>query len=212
MRGLTRTLAAIAAIALAGTMTACSSDSKSGPKTVAQLKTITSGTTTVRLDPSFPAALGGPALTPTAFGTAKITKSGSATEFVFPVTGGNVTLDDAGDVRGEIAHKGSGLTFASGGTEATAKDFVMHLGNDPNLTAEIDLNGAVAFKSLRLFDLDTTTMTAPAIKNGVATLAGVTIYLSSVAATDLNVALNTTTLAGGKTVKIGTATIEATGS
>jgi hypothetical protein len=40
----------------------------------------------------------------------------------------------------------------------------------------------------------------------------VTIYLSSVAATDLNVALNTTTLAGGKKVKIGTATIEATGS
>jgi hypothetical protein len=212
MRGLTRTLAAVAAIALAGTMTACSSAKPSGSKPVGQLKDITGGTTTVRLDPSFVTALGGQALTPTASGTAKIMKSGSVTEFVFPATGGNVTLSDASDVGGEIAHNGSGLTFVSGGTKATAKDFVIHLGPDPNLTAEIDLNGAVAFKSLRLFDLDTTTMTAPAIKNGEATLPGMTIYLSSVAAADLNVALNTTTLAGGKKVKIGTATVVATGS
>jgi hypothetical protein len=210
MSGVTRVLATALAIALAGTVAACGSDGKkpAAGTSTSRLTTITGGTTTIRIDPSFVAALGGRDFAPTTFGTAKIT---SPSEFALPVTGGDVTLDASGRIRGEIKHDGSGLTFTSGSTKATAKDFAIHLTEDPNLTGAIDLNGATAFASLRVFDLDTSTVKGATIKDGVATLSGVTLYLSSAAASDLNLALHTT-LTGNKQVKVGTATITATGS
>jgi hypothetical protein len=216
MRAMTKVLAGVTAVALAATMTACSSSSSGGGKksqsaATDQVKKLTGGMTAVALNPAFVAQLGGLNLIPTAFGTAKLTVAGTASQAVFPITGGTVTIPASGAVAGTIDHQGSGLTFTSGSTKVTVDNFVVHLGAASNLTAEVQLNGAVAFKSLVLFDLEPGTQ-APVVTNSGVVLKGTKIYLSSDAATDLNAALGTKTLAGGKTILIGTATFTATSS
>jgi hypothetical protein len=218
MRVTTKLLTGVTALGLAATtMTACSSSAK---KPVGQFKTLTGNTTTVVLDPGFIAALGTLKLTPGTFGTAKIQSTGGNTDAIFPITGGNAKIYKKGDVtpyvQGEVDHAGSGLTLAAGGTTVTIKDFVIHPGNNSNLTGEVDVTAGgkttVAAKSLKLFDLDGNTLQTPTISSdGVATLQGTTIYLSAEAAKALNGVFKTNALAGGQKVKIGTAIIKATG-
>lgn len=218
MRVTTKVLTGVTALGLAATtMTACSSSAK---KPVGQFKTLTGNTTTVVLDPGFVAALTSLKLTPGTFGTAKIQSVGGNTDAVFPITGGNAKIYKKGDVKpyvqGEVDHDGSGLTLAAGGTTVTIKNFVIHPGNNSNLTGEVDVTTGgkttVAAKSLKLFDLDGNTLQTPTIsKDGVATLQGTTIYLSAEAAKALNGVFKTNALAGGQKVKIGTAIIKATG-
>jgi hypothetical protein len=218
MRVTTKVLTGVSALGLAATMTACSSSDK---KPVGEFKTLSGNSTTVVLDPGFISALTSLKLTPGTFGTAKIQKAGSDTDAVFPITGGNAKIYKKGDVtpyvQGEVDHDGSGLTLAAGGTTVTIKNFVIHPGNNSNLTGEVDVTSggktAVAAKSLKLFDLDGSTLKTPTIsKAGIATLSGTTIYLSAEAAKALNGVFKTNALAGGQKVKIGTAVIRATGS
>jgi hypothetical protein len=218
MRGLTRALAGVTAVGLAATIAACSSD----PKPQGKFTTLTGNTTTVVFAPAFLKAVTSLGVTPGGFGTAKLGASGADTTASFPITGGNATIYKKGDktpyVSGEIDHSGSGLTLAAGGTTVTIKDFVVHPGDNSNLTGEVDVTAAgkttVAAKSLKLFDLDGNTLQTPTITDGVATLQGTTIYLSADAATALNGVFKLTgakALAGGKKVMIGTAIIKATG-
>ncbi len=217
MRVTTKVLSGVTALGLAATMTACSSSDK---KPVGAFKTLTGNSTTVVLDPGFISAITSLKLTPGTFGTAKIQKDGSNTDAVFPITGGNAKIYKKGDVnpyvQGEVDHDGSGLTLAAGGTTVTIKNFVVHPGKNSNLTGEVDVTAGgkttVAAKSLKLFDLDGSTLQTPTISSaGVATLQGTTIYLSAEAAKALNGVFKTNALAGGKKVKIGTAIIKATG-
>jgi hypothetical protein len=218
MRVTTKVLSGVTALGLAATMTACSSDDKKKP--VGEFKTLSGNSTTVVLDPGFIAALGTLKLTPGPFGTAKIAQAGGNTNAVFPITGGNAKIYKKGDVtpyvQGEVDHDGSGLTLAAGGTTVTLKNFVVHPGNNSNLTGEVDVTSGgkttVAAKSMKLFDLDGNTLKTPTISSaGIATLEGTTIYLSAEAAKALNGVFKTNALAGGQKVKIGTAIIKATG-
>ncbi|MDT4913050.1 MAG: hypothetical protein QOC66_2178 [Pseudonocardiales bacterium] len=220
MRVTTKVLSGVTALGLAATLTACSGDNKD-KKPVGEFKTLTGNATTVVLDPGFVSALTSLKLTPGTFGTAKIEQQGSNTDAVFPITGGNAKIYKKGDVtpyvQGQVEHDGSGLTLAAGGTTVTLKNFVVHPGNNSNLTGEVDVatggKTTVAAKSMKLFDLDGTTLKTPTIsKAGVATLEGTTIYLSAEAAKALNGVFKTDALAGGQKVKIGTAIIRATGS
>jgi hypothetical protein len=218
MRAMTRVLAGVAAVGMAATMTACSSD----PKPQGKFATLSGNSTTVVLDAGFLKAVTALGVAPGTFGTAKIAQSGGNTDAIFPITGGNATIYKKGDktpyVSGQIDHQGSGLTLAAGGTTVTIKDFVVHPGNNSNLTGEVDVTAGgkttVAAKTMKLFDLDGNTLQTPTIKDGVATLAGTTIYLSADAAKALNGVFKLTgdkALAGDKKVKIGTAIIKATG-
>ncbi len=217
MHGYQKAAAAVVAAGLAGSLAACSSSAGGSDKPVGQFKTLSGNSTSVVLDAGFVKALGALKLTPGLIGTAKMT-DGTVS---FPITGGNATIYKKGDVtpyvQGVIDHNGSGLSLTGGPTKVDLKNFVVHPGNNSNLTGEVDVVSAgkttVAAKSMKLFDLDGSTLQTPTIsKAGVATLQGTTVYLSADAAKALNGVFKTTALAGGMKVKVGTAVIKATGS
>lgn len=213
MRGIHKASAAILAVGLAGSMAACSSSGGGSKKPVGEFKTLSGNSTSVKLDPGFVAALTKLKLTPAPTGTAKIGTNGVAS---FPITGGNAKIYKKGDVtpyvQGKIMHDGSGLSLTSGATKVEMKNFVVNPGNKSDLTGEVDVNGKVFAKSVKLFDLDGSTLKTPTIsKAGIATLIGTTVYLSKEAAGALNKVFKTNALAGNMKVKIGVATIMATG-
>jgi hypothetical protein len=216
MRTYQKAAAAVVAVGLATSVAACSSNGDD-KKPVGQFKTLSGNSTSVVLDAGFVKALGALKLTPGLIGTAKMA-NGTVS---FPITGGNATIYKKGDVtpyvQGAVDHQGSGLSLTGGATKVDLKNFVVHPGNNSNLTGEVDVvaggKTTVAAKSLKLFDLDGSTLKTPTIsKAGVATLQGTTVYLSAEAAKALNGVFKTNALAGGQKVKIGTAIIKATGS
>lgn len=215
MRAHRKTAAAVVAAGLVGSLAACSSSG--GDKPVGQFKTLSGDSTSVVLDAGFVKALGALKLTPGLIGTAKMA-NGTVS---FPITGGEATIYKKGEVtpyvQGVIDHNGSGLSLTGGPTKVDLKNFVVHPGDNSDLTGEVDVvsggKTTVAAKSMKLFDLDGSTLETPTIsKSGVATLQGTTVYLSADAAKALNAVFMTKALAGGMTVKVGTAIIKATGS
>jgi hypothetical protein len=216
MRMYTKVGAAVAAVGLAATMAACSSD----PKPQGQFKTLTGNTTSVKLASSFVTAITGLGVKPSTEGTAKLNADGSTFDAVFPITGGNATIYKKGDknpyVQGTIDHNGSGLNLAAGGTTVTLKNFVINPGKNSELTGEVDVNGKVFAKSVKIFDLDGSTLQTPTISSaGVATLTGTTVYVSQAAAGALNTAFKLTGSkalpTGFEKIEVGVATIMATG-
>lgn len=197
------------------------SDAGTNPqaKPVGAFKTLTGNFTAVALDPGFVKAITALGLTPAPTGTAKFNaKTGT---IAFPITGGNATIYKKGDVtpyvQGKIVHDGSGLSLSAGGTTVTLENFVIDPGNNSQLTGKVLLNGKVFAPSVKLFDLDGSTLQPPTISSaGVATLTGTTVYLSPEAAGALNKAFK---LAGTPkalptkkdAIKVGIATIKATG-
>jgi hypothetical protein len=170
----------------------------------------------VALDAGFVKALGTLKLAPGLIGTATM----SGTTVSFPITGGNATIYKKGKVtpyvQSVVDHNGSGLSLTGGATKVDLKNFVVNPGDNSNLTGEVDVvaggKTTVAAKSMKLFDLDGSTLKTPTIsKAGIATLQGTTVYLSAEAAKALNGVFKTNALAGDMKVKIGVATIKATG-
>lgn len=211
MRAITKVGTAAVAVGLAATMAACSSSGNAKPR--GQFKTLTGNTTSVKLDSGFVAALGQLKLTPGVIGGAKLDANTGVVSF--PITGGKATIYKKGDVtpyvQGVIDHQGSGMTLSAGSTKVTLENFVIHPGNNSNLTGKVLLNGKTAAPAgTKLFDLDGSTLKTPTISSsGVATLTGTTVNLSSGAAQLLDKAFKTNAVKGGLT--IGIATIKATG-
>ena len=110
----------------------------------------------------------------------------SGSTVTFPITGGNVKVYKKGDVtpyvQGELDHNGSGLSFTAGSTVVQLTNFVVHPGNNSNVTGDVTLNGASAAKGAKLFDLDGSTLKPITVSNGVATLTGTRVLLSTDAA------------------------------
>jgi hypothetical protein len=217
MRTYQKVAAATVAVGLATSLAACSSSGGGDKKPVGQFKTLSGNSTSVVLDAGFVKALGSLKLAPGLIGTAKMA-NGTVS---FPITGGNATIYKKGAVtpyvQGVIDHNGSGLSLTGGATKVDLKNFVVHPGDNSNLTGEVDVvaggKTTVAAKSMKLFDLDGSTLKTPTIsKAGIATLQGTTVYLSAEAAKALNGVFKTNALAGNMKVKVGTAIIKATGS
>jgi hypothetical protein len=211
MRAINKALVAVTAVGLAATMTACSSSKGGDAKPVGEFKTLSGQSTTVVLDPGFLKALTTLQLTPGLIGGAKL----NGADLSFPISGGNAKIYKKGDVtpyvQGEIDHDGSGFSLTAGSTVVKMENFVVHPGNDSNLTGQVTAGGKV-LKDVRLFDLDGNTLKTPTIsKAGVATLSGTTVYLNPDAAKTLDSVFKTKALEAGK-VKVGTAIIKATGS
>jgi hypothetical protein len=204
---LSKTVVAATAIGIvATTLTACSSD---GSKPVADLAKLPGGkTTSVKLDAGFVAALKSLKVAPGTVGTATLNAATGTVSF--PITGGNVKIYKKGDVtpyvQGEVDHNGSGLSLTAGSTKVELTNFVVHPGNNSNLTGDVSANGKVAAKGAKLFDLDGNTLKPITINSstGVATLTGTTVKLSSDAAKLLNTTFKIKALKGGLTIGVAT--------
>jgi hypothetical protein len=211
MRAWTKALAGVTAAGLAVTLTACSSSGskKSGPKPQAQLTTLTGGTTTLAISPSFAGTAVKLGVVPAVYGTAKLS---GLTNLVLPITGGNLTVYKKGDatppVQGSVEHKGSGISLGSGAKKVTLKDFVINA-NKADVTGTVLLNGKTLMSNAELFTLDESTMQPPATSSGSITLSGATVKLASQAAAELNTVAGKKLLNGG--VAVGTITVAAKG-
>ena len=118
-----KTLASIAGLALLlGPLAACGSEDESGdggtPQPIASITDLSEegGNTAVALDEATLGALTDLGVTPSPFGTAEITDG----SIIFPITGGNVSVFEEGDVPryvvGQVQHEGSVLSLEAGGT------------------------------------------------------------------------------------------------
>ena len=209
MRTLTKTLVAVtASAALVATGTACSSSGGGSKTPIADIKTLTGKSTSVKLDPGFIAALTTLKLTPAPTGTA--TFDGATGTITFPITGGHAAVYKKGAVtpyvQGSVEHNGSGLSLTAGSTKVTLQNFVIDPGNNSKLTGEVLANGAVAVKSAKLFDLDGSTLKPITVDSatGVATLTGTTVKISADAAALLNKTFKTTAVKAGTVVGVAT--------
>lgn len=207
MRIIGKAVIAIAAAGvLATSVAACSSD-KSDAKPVANIASLSGKSTSVQLDPAFATALTSLKVMPGLIGSATLdSKTGTLT---FPITGGHVKVYKKGDVnpyvQGEVDHSGSGFTLTAGGIKVGLQNFVIDPGKHSKLTGDVTANGKSVVKGAKLFDLDGTTLKPITISNGVATLTGTTVNLSSDAAALLDKTFKITALKAG--MKIGVATL-----
>lgn len=209
-----KTLASIAGLALLlGPLAACGSEDESGdgggtPQAIASINDLSTdgGNTAVALDADTLGALTDLGVTPSAFGTAKITDG----SIIFPITGGNVSVFEEGDVPryvvGQVQHEGSGLSLEAGGTTVTVGNFNV----DPTVSriyGDVAVDGKVVAYSIYLLRLDGRTLMTPTFDNGEAVLEGSGVFLSDGAATLLNDTFGVDALSGD--TKIGVAKVTA---
>lgn len=212
-----RTMATIAGLALlAVPLAACGteddssssdSSSSSAPKPVATLDAVPGGTTAIALDQGFVDALTSLKLTPGVVGDAQLTEEGS---LEFPITGGNVTIFEPGQVSpyviGQLQHVSSGLSLSAGGTKVE----LINLNVDPGVSrvyGDVAVNGKVAVESAFLFQLDGRTLKPLKTEGTDAILSGTQVAISEDAAGLLNDTFKTDAVKGGLLVGIATITV-----
>ena len=105
---------------------------------VVSLATLTGDSTRLSLDAGITDALGAVGVDLTATGGAQVETSGGTTTFVFPVTGGQATVDPVGSPRftGNVEHEG-GLQLSALGRSVTADQLVLD-GEQEQLTAMVE--------------------------------------------------------------------------
>ena len=197
---------AIVAIAAAATLTvsvaACSSSKDKKP--VAEIKSLSGMSTSVKLDSGFASALQSLGLTPGVLGSATLT-DGSVH---FPITGGNVTVYKKGQVKpyvqGDIKHDGSGLSLKAGSTTVSLENFDIDPGNNSTLYGDVSVNGVSAAKHANLFTLDGSTLQPLSTSGNTATLTGTRVLISSTAAGLLNQTFKTQAVKAGLLVGVAT--------
>lgn len=217
-----RTLAVsvLAAGLLTGGLAACSSSGSNSSSSstgsssaaadtapIADVASLTGKSTSVKLDSGFVSALTSLGLTPGTVGTA--TLDASTGTITFPITGGNVKVYKPGAVtpyvQGEIDHNGSGLSLTAGSTKVELTNFVIDPGNNSNLKGDVSVNGKSAAMGAKLFDLGGSSLQPITVdSNGVATLTGTKVVISSDAAALLNSTFKTTAVKQGLLVGVAT--------
>lgn len=208
----TFTVAGVAALALTGMGAGLASAQQ--PPPVASIESLTGESTSVKLDSGFTEALTSLDVTPAPTGNATV-EDGTAS---FPITGGNVTVFPPGSVnpyvQGMIMHEGSGLSLTKDDTKVSLEDFVVDPGNPATLSGKVSANGETVAESVKLFDLDGSTlepiMTDP--DEGTATLTGTTVRLSDEASQALNKAFSTDAIKPATTVGIATIVVDLPGT
>jgi hypothetical protein len=202
-------LAAVAvAAALVLPLSGCSfpGGGSSAPKPVASVSALTGRTTAIKLDKGFAAALASLKLTPGTIGKARLAKG----SLVFPITGGNVTVFEPGEVSpyviGQIQHVGSGFSLSAGGTKVELTNFNVDPGSS-RVYGDVKVNGKTAARSAYLFKLDGRTLKPLTTKGSFATLQGTKVEISPVAAPLLNQTFGTKAVKPGLLVGIATITV-----
>lgn len=195
-----------------GAGSSASSTPSTAPSPAAVFTTVSGKTTDITLDAGFVAALTSLKLTPGVVGNAKLSTAGVLT---FPITGGNVTYYDPASkvrpyVQGELDHEDSGLSLTAGDKKVELRNFVIHPGDNSNVSGDVFLNGESVVKDANLFRLDGSTLN-PVTKEGDAyILEGTTVYISEDAAALLNKTFGTDAVTGD--LKVGIAKLTVTGS
>ncbi|SDR74922.1 hypothetical protein SAMN04488570_0253 [Nocardioides scoriae] len=220
-------LAAIALVAMTGTMAACgssddssasassssssSASTQAAPKPVAAIDSLTGKNTQVALDAGFVDALKSLKLTPGTTGKAKLVGGGGTLQF--PISGGNVTVFKPGTVSpyviGQVQHEGSGLSLTAGDTKVE----INNLNVDPGVSrvyGDVLVNGEVAASSAYVFTLDGRTLNPLKTGDGTATLQGTKVEISPVAAGLLNQTFKTDAVKPGLLVGIAKITVNTT--
>lgn len=202
-------LLVVAATLAAVSVAACSSDSSSGSssandkKPVADIKSLSGQSTSVKLDSGFTGALTSLGLTPGVLGTATLA-DGSVK---FPITGGNVTVYQKGKVdpyvQGDIKHDGSGLSLKAGATTVQLQNFDIDPGGS-KLFGDVSVNGTSAAKHAYLFNLDGSTLAPLSTSGDTATLTGTRVLMSPDAAPLLNSTFKTDAIKAGLLIGIAT--------
>ena len=203
MKRINKAIVAIAAAAtLSVSVAACSSSKDKKP--VAEIKSLSGMSTSVKLDSGFASALQSLGLTPGVLGSATLT-DGSVH---FPITGGNVTVYKKGQVKpyvqGDIKHDGSGLSLKAGSTTVSLENFDIDPGNNSTLYGDVSVNGVSAAKHANLFTLDGSTLQPLSTSGNTATLTGTRVLISSTAAGLLNQTFKTQAVKAGLLVGVAT--------
>ena len=140
-------------------------------------------------------------------GGARLTKG----SLVFPITGGNVTVFEPGEVSpyviGQIQHADSGLSLSAGGTKVS----LTNLNVDPGVSrvyGDVKVNGKTAATSAYLFKLDGRTLKPLQSQGKQAVLTGTKVEISPVAAPLLNQTFDTRAVKPGLLVGIATITVK----
>ncbi|PZS25495.1 MAG: hypothetical protein DLM58_22380 [Pseudonocardiales bacterium] len=195
-----------AAGVLAATVAGCSSSKKADKKPVAEIKSLSGMSTSVKLDAGFVKAITGLGLAPGVVGGAKLDAATGTVSF--PITGGNVTVYKKGEVKpyvkGSIKHDGSGLSLKAGPTTVQLENFDIDPGSHSTLYGDVSVNGKVAVKHAPLFDLDGSTLKPLTTSGNTATLTGTRVLISSAAADLLNKTFKTTAVKAGLVVGVAT--------
>jgi hypothetical protein len=182
--------------------------SSSIPAPVAAVPAVLGGNTAVALDANFLKALTSLGLTPSTYGTAKLTGS----DISFPITGGAVTYwNPKGSyrpyVQGLLTHQGSGLTLTAGSTAVTLSDFTVNPGNS-KLYGDVAVNGKTAATQAYLFSLHGGTLKPLQLKGNDAILTGTTVHVSSTAASLLDQTFKTDAVKANLLVGVATITAQ----
>ncbi len=180
----------------------------SAPDPVASIDALTGRTTQVKLDKGFTQALDKLGLAAGTVGRAKLRKG----SLVFPITGGNVTVFEPGQVSpyviGQVQHEGSGLSLAAGGKTVR----ITNLNVDPGSSrvyGDVSVNNKSAASSAYVFALDGRTLEPlDTSKKNSAILTGTKVEISPVAAGLLNQTFNTKAVQPGLLVGIATITVK----
>jgi len=179
-----------AVLAVAVTVSACSSSQSNSKKPVADISTLTGKMTQVTLDSGFTTALTTLKLTPGTTGTATLDNG----VLSFPITGGHVTYYKPGTVspfvQGDIQHQGSGISLTAGSTKVELTNFDIDPGAS-KLYGDVSVNGSQAASHAYLFYLDGTTLKALQTVGNTAILEGTKVEISPDAAGLLNKTFNT---------------------
>ena len=138
------------------------------------IEALSGDSTAILLDKGFTDALTSLKLTPGVVGTAELTDG----SLVFPITGGNVTVFEPGQVPhyvvGQIQHEGSGLSLTAGDTTVELTNFNV----DPGVSrvyGDVTVNGEVAATSAYLFELNGSTLKPLQTEGNTAILDGTTV-------------------------------------
>ena len=174
-------------------MAACSSDKPSPQHSFSEL---TGKTTTIKLDNTFVAGLSALGVAPTPIGKAKIAIPTSPSRSPAGTSTSTSRVTRRRRCRARSTTSGSGIQLTIGKGKKQKDIELKHLIIDPgkSLGGVVYANGSriggTVAQPAELFVLDASKMPAPTVDaNGVATLTGIKVKLSSDAAAALNIAL-----------------------
>ena len=184
-------------------LAACGPFGGGAPEPVASIDAVKGRSTAIKLDAGFAAALEQLGLTPGTVGKGRLQKG----SLVFPITGGNVTVFEPGEVSpyviGQLQHDTSGFSLAAGGTTVAITD----LNVDPGVSrvyGDVSVNGKRAATNAFLFQLDGRTLKPLKTERGLAILTGTEVKVSRVAARLLNQTFDTKAVKPGLLVGVAT--------
>jgi len=207
MRGISKmVLGVTAAGILAASVAGCSSSKKADKKPVAEIKSLSGMSTSVKLDAGFVKAITSLGLAPGVLGKATL-DAGTGT-VSFPITSGHVTVYKKGAVnpyvQGDVKHDGSGFSLKAGATTVQLENFDINPGKNSTLYGDVSVNGKIAVKHANLFTLDGSTLKPLTTSGSTATLTGTRVLMSKDAAALLDTTFKTTGVKAGLLVGIAT--------